>query len=98
MIKPHGGKLVNRVLEEGKKEEDLKEIEVALEREKDIKNIARGLYSPLTGFLKEKEFKSVVKEMRLKDGTVWPIPIVLDINKKEKEKIEDQKKILLINE
>ena len=98
MIKPHGGKLVNRVLEEGKKEEDLKKIEVSLEREKDIKNIARGLYSPLTGFLKEEEFKSVVKEMRLKDGTVWPIPIVLDINKKEKEKIEDQKKILLINE
>ena len=39
--------------------------------------IAIGAFSPLTGFQGEADFESVCTDMRLADGTVWPIPVVL---------------------
>jgi len=39
----------------------------------------RGLF-PLTGYMKKKDYNSVVEKMRLDDGTVWPIPICLDLD------------------
>ena len=41
--------------------------------------IGCGLYSPLTGFMTEVEYDRVVEAMRLPDGEVWAIPIVLPI-------------------
>lgn len=101
MIEPHGGKLINLILEEGQVEPDkidkLVRLEINKELLKDVKNIARGVYSPLTGFLKKDDFKSVVENMHLVSGTVWPIPIVLDINEQEQNKIKNQKEILLVD-
>jgi len=64
------------------------------EKIKDVKNIARGVYSPLKGFLREDDFEKV---MRLSDGTVWPIPIVLDISEEDRKRIKNEKDILLTN-
>ena len=100
---PHGGKLIERIVSFKEKQEllknahEFKTISLNEEQIKDIKNIARGVYSPLKGFLKEDDFGKVVTEMRLSDGTVWPIPIVLDISKKEQKRIKKEKDILLIN-
>ena len=33
----------------------------------------------MTGFLGQKDYESVCSEMRLGDGTLWPVPITLDI-------------------
>ena len=102
IIKPHGGKLVNKQLSKGKKEKILKNLKklksltLHEEQVKDAKNIGRGVYSPLTGFLKEDDFKSVVSKMRLSDGIVWPIPIVLDIDARAFNKVRNEKEILLI--
>ena len=62
---------------------------------KDVKNIAHGVYAPLTGFLRQADFERVVKEMRLADGSVWPIPIVLDIDAEDKKRLEGLKEVLL---
>jgi len=67
------------------------------EQIKDVKNIARGVYAPLRGFLKKPDFQRVVSEMRLFDGTVWPIPIVLDIDKKQAEKVKNKEELLLVD-
>lgn len=41
----------------------------------------RGMY-PLDGFMQQKDYESVLDGMRLIDGTVFPIPVYLDIPKK----------------
>lgn len=41
--------------------------------------IGCGLYTPLTGFMTQVQYDRVVESMRLPDGTVWSIPIVLPV-------------------
>ena len=93
MINPHGGQLVNRVLKGGAKEKvldektELFEIEVNQQREKEIENIATGVYSPLEGFLVQNDLDNVVNSKRLSNDLAWTIPIILDINNEEANKI-----------
>ncbi len=63
---PHGGKLIDRTLSSPEREEilrnrgEFKALTLDEEQVKDVKNIARGVYSPLTGFLKKDNFQRVV--------------------------------------
>jgi len=101
MIKPHGNKLVGRVLNEKEKEKILANIDkyekIVVDDDMifDIKNIARGAYSPLEGFLSKDGFESVVEKMRLSNGLLWSIPIILDIDEKKRKKLEVGQGILL---
>lgn len=89
MIRPHGGILVNRIAVGEAREELLRKAaefpELVLNRQQlgELENIATGLYSPLEGFLDELNYYSVINEMRLGDGTVWTMPIVLDVSEEE---------------
>ena len=49
--------------------------------------IGCGLYTPLTGFMTEAECERVVDAMRLPDGTVWSVPVVLPVPREEYEAI-----------
>lgn len=46
----------------------------------DLELLLNGGFAPLTGFLDEANYNSVCNDMRLVDGTVWPMPIVLDVS------------------
>jgi sulfate adenylyltransferase len=84
MIKPHGGRLVNRIQGDAYSPEDLKKldsIQVSNEIARDVENIADGVFSPLEGFLGREDLISVLEHMRLTDDTPWTIPILLDVNK-----------------
>ncbi|MRN57078.1 sulfate adenylyltransferase [Paenibacillus monticola] len=84
-ILPHGGTLVNRVLGGEEREQLLldsknnKSLAINTWILSDLDLIAVGAFSPLSGFLNEKDYHSVVKDMRLSDGTVWSIPITLAV-------------------
>lgn len=88
--KPHGGKLVDRIATEKTKKKILDEqhefskVQIQEGTAIDLENIAYGVYSPLTGFLRNDEFQSVLDNMRLPNDLPWSIPIVLDVNEKEK--------------
>ncbi len=46
----------------------------------DIELLMNGAFAPLTGFLGKADYNSVCKSMHLADGTLWPMPITLDVS------------------
>ena len=45
----------------------------------DLELLATGAFSPLEGFMVRGDYESVVDRMQLRDGTLWPLPVCLDI-------------------
>ena len=45
----------------------------------DLELLITGGFSPLCGFMKQADYDGVCRNLRLADGTLWPIPIVLDV-------------------
>ena len=92
-IRPHGGTLINRVLTGVEREEAISRasgmprIHLDNWEISDLELIANGAFSPLTGFLKKADYFSVINNMRLKDGTVWSIPVVLGVSAEEADKL-----------
>jgi sulfate adenylyltransferase len=85
-IRPHGGTLVDRVLRGVARDGALDKAH-ALPRwtlssvnVSDIELIANGAFSPLTGFMNQADYESVVENMRLSSGVVWTIPITLPVS------------------
>ena len=85
MIEPHGGSLVNRVLDSEEASElearagSMRRIELGPRESSDLRMISIGAFSPLTGFLKSDDYASVVADSRLTTGEVWTIPITLSV-------------------
>jgi sulfate adenylyltransferase len=46
----------------------------------DIELLLNGGFSPLAGFMNRADYETVCTDMRLADGTLWPIPITLDVD------------------
>lgn len=79
--KPHGGRLINRVLTGKERDEQLARarklpmIMVDLEAVITLEMIATGVLSPNEGFMNEADYKSVLSTGRLANGLVWPVPL-----------------------
>ncbi|MEL6516497.1 MAG: bifunctional sulfate adenylyltransferase/adenylylsulfate kinase [Pseudomonadota bacterium] len=61
----------------------------------DLELLTNGGFNPLKGFLGEDDYKSVVNDMRLTDGTLWPMPITLDVSDAFAETVEPGQDIAL---
>jgi sulfate adenylyltransferase len=83
---PHGGALVDRFVAAAdvdafsKRAASLPHITLDARERSDVEIIAVGAASPLTGFLGKADYDSVVEHMRLKNGTVWPLPYTLAVD------------------
>jgi len=94
-IKPHGGKLVNRITKADPS--GLYSISISEDLANDVENIADGIFSPLEGFLGKKDFENVISKGRLANGLAWTIPIVLDVDESTAAKMKKAGKVLLQN-
>ena len=86
LISPHGGLLKDLYLtaEEAAAEkiraQEMTSWELTPRQICDIEVLLNGAFSPREGFLGRADYDRCVKEMRLADGTLWPIPITLDVS------------------
>ena len=61
----------------------------------DLEMILNGGFAPLNCFLNRDDYESVLSSMRLKNGSLWPIPINLDVNEEFSRKINPGDKLTL---
>jgi len=61
----------------------------------DLELLMNGGFNPLKGFLSEDDYNGVVKDMRLTDGSLWPMPITLDVSQEFADSIEPGQDIAL---
>ena len=82
---PHGGTLVNLIVDRERAAQlqadsrtwpswDLTDRQAC-----DLELLLNGGFSPLTGFMSRADYDAVCTTMRLADGTLWPMPITLDV-------------------
>ncbi|MBN1672910.1 MAG: bifunctional sulfate adenylyltransferase/adenylylsulfate kinase [Kiritimatiellae bacterium] len=98
---PHGGVLVNPIV--GNREaaalkaesKDWPSWDLTDRQLCDLELLLNGGFSPLTGFMCRRDCEAVCADMRLADGTVWPIPIVLDVDEPFARKLKTGAKIAL---
>jgi sulfate adenylyltransferase len=80
---PHGGQLIDRRLHADEAaaltSSRLPSLLLTAAEAADLRALASGAYSPLTGFMGAKEHEAVSESMRLPDGTLWSIPVCLGI-------------------
>lgn len=61
----------------------------------DLEMLSNGAFAPLTGFLNKADYESVCKDMRLADGSLWPIPVTLDVDEKFAKSLKKGEKVAL---
>src|SRR5690625_755023 len=80
MINPHGGLLINRFHDKYEVDDNNKRVLLDKMALRDLELIANGAYSPLSGFMVERDYLSVVKSLRLANNLPWSIPITLAVD------------------
>jgi sulfate adenylyltransferase len=100
LIAPHGSNKLRVLLLEGKeRKEELKKaatlpkVVMSTRETGDLIFLGIGGFTPLGGFMNEADWKGVCKDMKLANGTFWPIPITLSHD----EKIAARKEICLVS-
>ena len=85
LIAPHGGTLVDLIADADRttaikaESRDWPSFDLTPRQLCDLELMMSGAFSPLTGFMTRADFDPVCSDMRLADGTLWPIPITLDV-------------------
>jgi len=103
-IEPHGGELINRVLQEEEREKaiekakSLKSLKVPSRIISDIELIAIGALSPIEGFMVRDDYVNVVENMRLENDLPWSIPITLPVSIEISEGLHEGEEVALLDE
>ncbi len=103
-IPPHGGELVNLLAAPDRaaklKAESVQLPSLTLNDRQlcDLELLLNGGFSPLTGFMGSADVKSVVGDMRLADGTLWPMPVTLDVTEAFAEPLSTGDRVVLRDE
>jgi len=103
LVPPHGGSLRPLLASDDEREEGIKEaaalskVRLNSREVSDLIMLAMGAFSPLEGFMGKEDYQRVVKEMRLTNGLLWPIPITLSVSTAEAGGIKEGQQVTLVN-
>ena len=101
LVAPHGGTLVNllasdaRVAELKEASRDWPSWDLTDRQVCDLELLLNGAFSPLQGFMGRKDYEAVRDDLRLAGGTLWPIPITLDVTPELAEKLSPGDRLAL---
>ena len=101
LVAPHGGTLVNllasdaRVAELKEASRDWPSWDLTDRQVCDLELLLNGAFSPLQGFMGRKDYEAVRDDLRLARGTLWPIPITLDVTPELAEKLSPGDRLAL---
>jgi len=93
LIAPHGGELVqlqvpaDYAAELKSHSKDWPSWDLTARQLCDLELLMNGGFSPLRGFMNRKDYEGVCANMRLADGTLWPMPITLDVTEEFAKKL-----------
>ncbi len=96
LITPYGGKLVNLLVHPEDMESNkahaskLPSIQLTERAVCDLELLAVGAFSPLTQFMGKEDYQSVLDNMRLSNGSIFPIPITLSVDPSEDIKLDTE--------
>ena len=85
LIPPYGGRLIDLMVPEAELAEarayasTLPSLQISPRAVCDLEMLASGAFSPVDRFMSEADFRRVLAEMRLADGTLFPMPITLPV-------------------
>ena len=92
-IAPHGGELVDLLVPEGRRDatraeaDHLPKLVVNARELSDLEMLTVGALSPLTGFVGEDDYVSVLDTMHLSNGLAWSIPVTLSLTDDDVKRI-----------
>ena len=101
LIAPHGGKLCNLLVDEDQAEAlktasgDFLSISLNQRQLCDLELLLCGALSPLTGFMSQEAYESVINRLCLPDGALWSLPVTFDVPASQAEKIEPGQQLAL---
>ncbi len=102
-IPPHGGTLVSRKAADtdaaalAERAKSLPKHTLAVRETWDLELLANGAYSPIEGFMGERDYKEVRDNMHLANGLVWSIPITLSVSEEEAAGLKEGQELALAN-
>lgn len=101
-IAPHGGILINRVSSPDqtalyKAQLGMPTVQMTQRAYSDLEMIAIGGFSPITGFMAEADYDSVVETMHLANGVAWSIPVNLPVTPEVADALELGQTIALLS-
>jgi len=85
LITPYGGELIDLLVPEEEPEAlihragSLPWIQLSVRSLCDLELLATGAFSPVDRFMNQRDYESVLRTMRMADGTLFPIPITLPV-------------------
>ena len=86
------------IAEEKKRAKELTVVTLTSRETADLIMMGIGGFTPLAGFMGKADWKGSVGDMKLKDGTFWPIPVTMSVNKGKADSIKIGQEVLLVDE
>jgi sulfate adenylyltransferase len=103
LVSPHGGKIISRLLkgeestEARKRARELPKVYMTSRETSDLIMIGIGAFSPLDGFMGREDWEGICRELKMANGTFWPIPITLSVSNDKTSRIKEGSEVALID-